>query len=89
MQLPQIIQESTGYRPNLPVSRTDDQISRIRRKILKISVFKIILTDFSEKTVKYLTYFCGFYTIFMVEKSRSQRKIGGLPDIDFLRLASL
>ena len=36
--------------------------------------------------------FCGFYSIFdifVVEKSRSSQKIGGLPNFDFCRLASL
>ena len=39
--------------------------------------------------MKYLNHFCGFYSIFVFENSRFRRKIGGLPDFDFCRLASL
>ena len=48
-QLSRIIRESPWYRSNLSVSRTGDQISRIRRKLTKMRVFTLIFTDFSEK----------------------------------------
>ena len=48
----------------------------------------LILTDFSEK-FEIFDAFVRFYSILVVEKSRSWPKIGGLPDFEFFRLASL
>ena len=77
-----IIRESPGYRTNLPLSHTGQQISWIQSKILKIWVFILILANFGIfDTFLGVNQQCSmFNSIFRIEERYLEAKIGGPPE---------